>query len=357
LRLEVPWGSEWGDIGPADPPVKPWGKPRRTAIFQVESTHSPSNRLPALSGIRDAANALSRVGVVTPLIETRIRGETVFVKAECLQRTGSFKLRGAWWRLASIPEARRHAGVVAFSSGNHAQGVAWAAQRLKMPAVIVMPRDAPAAKVAGTRASGAEIVFYDRATESRETIAAELAEARGAVLVPSFDDPWIVEGQGTAGLEIVDQYRAATGGEVARIAVCCGGGGLSAGIALGAPDAAIVVVEPEGWNDMGESLKRGAIVPVGPNPPATSCDALQTLRVADLTFAILRDRGATGIAVSEAEIADAMRFAFETLKLVVEPGGAVALAAALAGKLPLAGTVLVVSGGNVDPATFREMTA
>ena len=313
--------------------------------------------MPTLSGIRDAASALSRVAVVTPLIETRIRGEPVFVKAESLQRTGSFKLRGAWWRLSSIPDAQRGAGVVAFSSGNHAQGVAWAAQRLGMPATIVMPHDAPAAKVAGTRASGAEIVFYDRATESREAIAARLAEARGAVLVPSFDDPWIVEGQGTAGLEIIDQYRAATGRAVERIAVCCGGGGLSSGIALGAPDTAIVVVEPEGWDDMGESLRLGAIVPVGPSPPATSCDALQTLRVADLTFGILHGRGATGVAVSEAEIADAMRFAFETLKLVVEPGGAVALAAALAAKLPLAGTVLVVSGGNVDPATFRAMTA
>jgi len=281
----------------------------------------------------------------------------VFIKAECLQRTGSFKLRGAWWRLSSIPEAERAAGVVAFSSGNHAQGVAWAAQRLGMPATIVMPADAPAAKVAGTRASGAEIVFYDRATESRETIAAGLAAARGAVLVPSFDDPWIVEGQGTAGLEIVDQYRAATGRAVERIAVCCGGGGLSSGIALAAPHAAIVVVEPEGWDDMGESLRRGAIVPVGAHPPATSCDALQTMRVADLTFGILQRRGATGLAVGESEIAAAMRFAFETLKLVVEPGGAVTLAAALAGKLPLDSTVLMVSGGNVDPATFRALTA
>ena len=316
-----------------------------------------SNRLPTLSGVRAAANALSRVGIVTPLIEARIRGETVFIKAECLQRTGSFKLRGAWWRLSSIPEAQRGAGVVAFSSGNHAQGVAWAAQRLGMPAVIVMPADAPTAKVAGTRASGAEIVFYDRATESREAIAGDIARKSGAVLVPSFDDPWIVEGQGTAGLEIADHYRAATGRAVERIAVCCGGGGLSSGIALAVPDAAIVVVEPEGWDDMGESLRRGTIVPVGANPPATACDALQTLRVAELTFGILSGRGATGVAVSEAEIAAAMRFAFETIKLVVEPGGAVALAAALAGKVPLAGTVLVVSGGNVDPATFRAMTA
>jgi threonine dehydratase len=290
-------------------------------------------------------------------VTTEIRGETVHIKAECLQRTGSFKLRGAWWRLSSIIEERRAAGVVAFSSGNHAQGVAWAAQKLGMPALIVMPADAPAAKVAGTRASGAEIVFYDRLTESREEIAGRIADQRGAVLVPSFDDPWIVEGQGTAGLEIVEQYREQTGREVERIAVCCGGGGLSSGIALAAPGADIVVVEPEGWDDMGESLRRGAIVPVQANPPGTACDALQTLRVAPLTFGILKDRSATGVSVSEAEVADAMRFAFERLKIVAEPGGAVALAAALAGKVPLAGTVLLISGGNVDPAKFRELTA
>ncbi len=357
MRLEVPWGSEGGDIDTPDTPVKPFEKPRRTAIFSDESTRVRNGRLPALSGIREAALAFAHVGVVTPLIEAEIQGETVHIKAECLQRTGSFKLRGAWWRLSSIPDGERAAGVVAFSSGNHAQGVAWAAQRLGMPAVIVMPADAPAAKVAGTRASGAEIIFYDRLTESREAIAARLARERGAVLVPSFDDPWIVEGQGTAGLEIVEQYRAATGREVERIAVCCGGGGLSSGIALGAPEAEIVVVEPEAWDDMGESLRKGAIVPVGPNPPATACDALQTLCVAPLTFGILQGRGATGVAVSEAEVATAMRFAFERLKIVAEPGGAVALAAALAGKLSLAGTVLLVSGGNVDPARYRELVA
>lgn len=314
-------------------------------------------RLPTLEGIRAAALALRGIGVRTPLIATEVRGKPVYIKAECLQRTGSFKLRGAWWRLSSLNEAEKRAGVVAFSSGNHAQGVAWAAQRLGMPALIVMPADAPAAKVAGTRASGAEIVFYNRLTESREEIAGRIATERGAVLVPSFDDPWIVEGQGTTGLEIVEQYREATGHEVKRIAVCCGGGGLSSGISLGAPDAEIVVVEPTGWDDMGESLRRGEIVPVQPNPPATSCDALQTLRVADLTFGILKDRGATGVSVSETEVAEAMRFAFERLKIVAEPGGAVALAAALAGKVPLDGTVLLVSGGNVDPAKFQALTA
>ncbi|HET8611581.1 MAG TPA: threonine/serine dehydratase [Sphingomonas sp.] len=307
--------------------------------------------------MRAAARALSHIAVHTPLIEAEIRGEPVFIKAECLQRTGSFKLRGAWWRLSSIPEDRRAAGVVAFSSGNHAQGVAWAARRLGMPAVIVMPSDAPEAKVKGTRESGAEIVFYDRLTESREAIAAGLAEERGAVLVPSFDDPWIVEGQGTAGLELAEQYRAATGREVARIAIPCGGGGLSSGIATAVPGAEIAVIEPEGWDDMGESLQRGSIVPVRPNPPATACDALQTLKVSPLTFGILHDRGAVGLSVSEAEVAAAMRFAFDRLKIVAEPGGAVALAAALAGKLPLEGLALLVSGGNVDPARFEALVA
>ncbi|MDB5736869.1 MAG: hypothetical protein JWO65_537 [Sphingomonas bacterium] len=315
------------------------------------------DRLPALDGVRAAALALAPIGIVTPLIATEIRGEAVHVKAECLQHTGSFKLRGAWWRLSSMSVEEKRAGVVAFSSGNHAQGVAWTARRLGMPATIVMPADAPAAKVAGTRALGAEIVSYDRGTGDRVAIASELARARGAVLVPSFDDPWIIEGQGTAGLELAEQYRAATGRDVARIAVCCGGGGLSSGIALAVPDAEIVVVEPEGWADMGDSLRAGEIVEVGPNPPFTSCDALQTTRVSPLTFDVLKARGATGVAVSEAEIGAAMRFAFERLKIVAEPGGAVALAAALAGKVLLDGTVLLVSGGNVDPAKFREMTA
>ena len=295
--------------------------------------------------------------VETPLIEAEIRGERVFLKAECLQRTGSFKPRGAWWRLSSIPDHRRAAGVVAFSSGNHAQGVAWAARRLNMPAAIVMPADAPATKIAGTHALGAEIIRYDRAREDRVAIAAALADARGALLVPSFDDPWIIEGQGTAGLELAGQYRVATGRDVARIVICCGGGGLSSGIALAVPDAAIVVVEPQGWNDMGESLRRGAIIPVPADAPATACDALRTMRVADLTFDILRGRGATGVSVNEAEIRAAMRFAFERLKIVAEPGGAVALAAALAGKVPLDDTVLVVSGGNVDPALFGDVLA
>jgi threonine dehydratase len=315
------------------------------------------NRPPTIEGIRAAALALSQIAVATPLIEAEILGRRVFVKAECLQRTGSFKVRGAWWCLSSIPEERRAAGAVAFSSGNHAQGVAWVAQRLGMPATIVMPRDAPAAKVAGTRALGAEIVFYDRLTEDRIAIATNLAAERGATLVPPFDHPRIVEGQGTVGLELAAQYRAATGEAVRTIAVNCGGGGLTSGIALAVPDARIFAVEPEGWDDVGESLRRGEIVAIGANPPPTACDALQTLSCSPLTFGVLRDRGVTGLSVSEAEVAAAMRFAFERLKIVVEPGGAVSLAAALAGKLPLEGLALIVSGGNVDPARFREVLA
>lgn len=295
--------------------------------------------------------------VRTPLIEAEIRGHRVFVKAESLQRTGSFKLRGAWWCLSSIPEERKAAGVVAFSSGNHAQGVAWAARAMGLPATIVMPRDAPAAKVAGTKALGAEVVHYDRMTEDRVAIATEIADARGAMLVPPYDHPRIVEGQGTVGLELAEQYRAATGREVAHVAVNCGGGGLTSGISLAVPDARIFAVEPEGWDDVGESLRLGELVGIGANPPRTACDSLQTLKAVPLTFGILQARGVTGLSVSEEEVGVAMRFAFERLKIVAEPGGSVSLAAALAGKLPLEDTVLVVSGGNVDPERFREMTS
>jgi threonine dehydratase len=217
-----------------------------------------------------------------------------------------------------------------------------------------MPSDAPAVKVAGTRALGAEVVFYDRYTESRETIAAALATERGAVLVPSFDDVDVVEGQGTAGLEIARQLGRAPG----RVVVPCGGGGLSAGLALALPGTQVIVAEPEGWDDMGRSLAGGSIVEVAADAPATACDALQTKRVADITFAALKTSGAWGVSVSEAEHRAAMRFAYK-LGLVVEPGGAVALAALLAGKLPDddAETVVVCSGGNVDPVHYAAVLA
>ena len=288
----------------------------------------------------------------TPLIEARIRGQRIWLKCECLQAGGSFKLRGATNRLMLLDEEQRARGVVAFSSGNHAQGVAIAAKRLGIHAIIVMPADAPAKKIEGTRSQGAEIVFYDRATESREEIAARLGAEKGSVVVPSFDDPHIVAGQGTAGLEILDQLGASP----AQILVNCGGGGLSSGITLACPDAAIVTVEPEGWDDMRKSLEMGEIVPVGPNPPPTLCDAIQTLRVAPLTFGILKTRGARGVAVSEEETKSAVRWAWHEHGLVVEPGAAVSMAALLAGKVEIVPeTVALVSGGNIDPALHARL--
>jgi threonine dehydratase len=242
--------------------------------------------------------------------------------------------------------------VVAFSSGNHARGVAIAARRLGIRAVIVMPADAPQVKVEGTRAEGAEIVFYDRRSESREAIAARIAGETGATVVPSFDDPAIVAGQGTVGLEILEQMPVSP----KRIVIPCGGGGLASGIALAVPEAEIVIVEPEGWDDMGRSLEVGEIVPVEPDAPDTFCDALQTPRVSPITFGILRKRRARALSVSDAEAAQAIRFAWEKHRLIVEPGGAVALAAVLSGKAPGDdGTVVVVSGGNIDPALHASI--
>lgn len=304
------------------------------------------------AGVLAAMERVTGTVVRTPLLRVAESESRVWIKCESLQLGGAFKYRGAYNRLARMDAAQRLAGVVAFSSGNHAQGVARAAKRLGMPAVIVMPADAPAVKMAGTRALGAEIVQYDRQTESREAIAAALAAERGAVLVPSFDDPDVIEGQGTAGLEILEQLGAAP----ARLVTPCGGGGLASGLALALPDSEIVVAEPEGWDDMGRSLALGEIVEVPADAPFTSCDALQTKRVADLTFATLRAAGARGVWASEAEVHAAMRFAF-SMGLVVEPGGAVALAAWLAGKLPpIEGdTVIICSGSNVDPAAYARI--
>lgn len=301
-----------------------------------------------------AAERISGAVEQTPLIEARIRGERVWLKCECLQTGGSFKLRGATNRLVRLGDDGRKRGVVAFSSGNHAQGVAIAAKRLGIPAIIVMPADAPRLKVEGTRAQGAEIIFYDRQTESREEIAAGIAAGKGSVVVPSFDDPDIVAGQGTAGLEILEQL----GTSPAQILVNCGGGGLSSGIALACPDAAIIVVEPEGWDDMRRSLETGEIVPVGPDAPPTLCDALQTPRVSPITFGILKRRDARGVAVSEAETAAAVRWAWQEHGLKVEPGGAVSIAALLAGKVEIVPeTVVLISGGNVDPALHARLIA
>jgi threonine dehydratase len=292
----------------------------------------------------------------TSLFTARIAGADVAFKAESLQPVGAFKIRGAWHRLTAIDEAQRTRGVVAFSSGNHAQGVAWAAKRLGMPAVIVMPADAPAAKREGTLALGAEVVTYDRRTESRERIAGALAEARGAVLVPSFDDPCPSITPGSAGIEAAQQMAAMGLPAPAQVVTPCGGGGLAAGLALALPDASFHVVEPEGWDDMRRSLEAGWIEEVGPNPPPTACDALQTQRVSPLTFDVLSRRGAEGVAVSEQDTATAQRWAAEKLRLVIEPGGAVALAAVLTGRVqPRPGTLVILSGGNVDLAAYADV--
>jgi threonine dehydratase len=305
----------------------------------------------------DVVGAAERIaGLVerTPLIESEVHGARVWLKCECLQTGGAFKLRGATNRLLQLSAEERERGVVAFSSGNHARGVAIAARRLGMRAIIVMPADAPQVKIEGTRGEGAEIIFYDRLGESREAIAARISAETGATVVPSFDDPMIVAGQGTVGLEIVEQMPESP----RRIVVPCGGGGLASGIALAVPDADIAIVEPEGWDDMARSLECNEIVAVAPDPPLTLCDAIQTLRVAPLTFGILRDRNAVALSVSEHEVESAVRFAWERHQFVVEPGAAVGLAALLSGKLaPREGTVAVLSGGNVDPSLHARIVA
>jgi threonine dehydratase len=313
-------------------------------------------RQPTRAGVRDAAAKIAAILPQTPLFTAEIRGVPVSFKAECLQPIGAFKIRGAWHRLTALDTQSREKGVVAFSSGNHAQGVAWAAKRLGIPAVIVMPSDAPRVKRESTMAMGAEVVLYDRMTENRAKIAAHLTHARGAVLVPPFDDPWIIEGQGSAGIEAMTQMVEAKLPDPRNIIVPCGGGGLAAGTALAFPDAEITIVEPEGWDDMCLSLEAGWIEPLGDNPPPTACDALQTLLVSPLTFDVLSRRGAIGVRVSEAEIRTAQRWAAHKLRLVVEPGGVVGLAAVLAGKVPLEpGLLVILSGGNVDPDAYAAV--
>ena len=294
----------------------------------------------------------------TPLIEAEIRGQRLWLKCESLQTGGSFKLRGATNRLLLLGDEERRRGVVAFSSGNHAKGVAIAAKRLGIPATIVMPADAPALKIEGTKDEGAEIILYDRRTEDRVAISERLASERGATVVPSFDDVHIVAGQGTVGLEILAQLAEAGAPPPARIVVNCGGGGLASGIALACPDAEIVPVEPEGWDDMARSLEKGEILPVGPNAPPTICDAIQTPLVSPITFGILRARGARGVAVGEEEVAAAVRWAWREHGLTVEPGGAASIAALLSEKVKIVpGTVVVVSGGNIDPALHARLIA
>ena len=311
--------------------------------------------------VQDAARRLDGHAVVTPLLRNDALDEAVggrvFVKAECLQRTGSFKFRGAYNRLCRLTEDERPAGVVAFSSGNHAQGVADAARLLEMPAVIVMPSDAPRVKLQATRSMGAEVVLYDRMTQSREAIAAKIAEERGAVVVPAFDDFHVVAGQGTAGLEAARQLEDA--GVSADVLLCpASGGGLLAGVNLVfetlSPETMAYVVEPEGYEDHALSLAAGEPTAIKPGRMSL-CDALMAPRPGDIPFAINKRRLKGAFAVSDDEALAAMAFAFRHLKLVLEPGGAVALAAVLTHKLELEGrsALVIASGGNVDPNVFR----
>jgi len=315
-------------------------------------------REPTRDGVLRAAAKIADLLPPTPLLPLEIGDATVWAKAECLQPIGAFKIRGAWHRLSDLSTDERARGVVGVSSGNHAQGVAWAARELGIAATIVMPRDAPAVKLERTRALGAEVVLYDRVSEDRDAVAATLVAERGATLVHAYADAWVIEGQGTSGIELAAQMERHAGGAPTRVVAPCGGGGLTAGLALACPEAEIVPVEPEGWDDVRRSLEAGEIQAVAPNPPATACDALQTLATRPINFAVLKERCGYGLNVSEAEVAAAQRFAFANLRLVLEPGGAAALAAALAGKVPLDGrTAIVLSGGNVDAARYAAVLA
>ena len=320
--------------------------------------------LPVTSADIDAAaRVLAPFAVRTPLISSpaldALTGGHILLKAEVLQRTGSFKFRGAFNKLSSIPVASRGAGVVAFSSGNHAQGVAAAAQLLKMRATIVMPSDAPASKRERTKGYGAEVVLYDRLREDREAIARDIAARQGATVVPPYDDPKIIAGQGTTAREFCEDLT--TRGSPPDIVVApASGGGLIAGIAVATkarfPNATIITAEPQGFDDHARSFESGQREPHRAEG-TTICDALMATIPGEITFAINQRLVTRGVTASDAEVGKAVAFAFRELKLVVEPGGAVALAALLAGRIDARGktVVVVLSGGNVDADMFSRL--
>ncbi|WP_340586249.1 threonine ammonia-lyase [Erythrobacter alti] len=319
-------------------------------------TEHTIDRVPTREGVIEAAAKVAAILPPTPLLPFEHDGRTIWAKAECLQPMGAFKIRGAWHRLSALSDDERARGVVAVSSGNHAQGVAWAARRLGIDATIVMPADAPRVKLERTKEYGAQVITYDRHTENREEIAKNIAREKGATYVHAFGDPWVIEGQGSAGIEIATQLEAQADRKVSRIIACCGGGGLSSGLSLACPDASVVPVEPEGWDDICRSLESGEIQNVGSNPPPTACDALQTFATFPINFAVLYRNCREWARVSESEIRAAQRFAFSHLRLVVEPGGAAALAAVLANKVQVDdATVVMITGGNVDAASFTQV--
>ena len=313
--------------------------------------------------IRAAAERLKGHAQRTPLLSSpfldEIAGRRIFVKPECLQHTGSFKYRGGRSAVSALDDETRSKGVLAFSSGNHAQGVALAAQQFGVPAVIIMPKDAPAIKIDNTRALGAEVVLYDRAGgESREALGDALQSERGLTLIRPYDEPQVIAGQGTCGLEIAEQ-AAVLGIEEAEVLVCCGGGGFTSGIALAceadAPGLKVRPVEPEGFDDVKRSLLSGHIE-TNNQMAGNICDAILTPAPGQITFPILKRLAGPGIAVSEEECLRTMAHVFERLKLVAEPGGAAALAAALFHQSELnADTVIcTISGGNVDAEMFAQ---
>lgn len=318
-----------------------------------------------IADIESAARRLQNVVVRTPLIENATLNERaggrVLLKAECLQRTGSFKIRGAYNFLRQLTPEQARRGVVAWSSGNHAQGVAAAAGLLNIQAAIVMPEDAPAAKLENTRRLGGEVIIYDRYTGDREEIARELASERGAELVPSYDHEHIIAGQGTVGLEIAEQ-AIETNVTPQRVLINCGGGGLTAGSAIALkkqfPEVCVQTVEPSDFDDTARSLAAGERLQ-NEDSARSICDALLSNSPGHLTFPILQRLTGPGLAVSDDDVRDAMRFAFRHLKLVIEPGGAAALAAVLSGKCETRNqiTVVVISGGNVDAGVFAEIQA
>lgn len=315
---------------------------------------------PRFSDIEAARQRIAGQAVRTPLLESPLFNERVggrvFFKPECLQRTGSFKFRGAYNKLKKLKDAGTTEAVVAFSSGNHAQGVAAAAQLLGLRATIVMPADAPAIKVRNTRGYGADVVLYDRDREDREAIGRRVAAETGAVLVPPFDDPDVISGQGTIGLEILED-AAARGVTLDAVLCCCGGGGLISGLSLAIksrrPDLPVYAVEPAGFDDTLRSLQSGTREQVIPGAKSF-CDALLSPMPGEITFSLNSRLLDGAFSVTDAEVAEGMRAAFTDLKLVTEPGGTVALAAVLAGKLPVQGRniAVVISGGNVDPDLY-----
>lgn len=320
-------------------------------------------QIPTIDDVRAAAERIRNHAARTPLLESAILNERaggrILIKAETLQRTGSFKFRGAYNRISQINPGEFPGGVVACSSGNHAQGVAEAARLCELRSVIVMPSDAPQIKIDRTRRSGADIVFYDRATEDRNAIAEDLCRKLEAVFVPPFDDPQVIAGQGTVGLELAETMRERDLVPEA-ILVPASGGGLVAGVAIAVQDAfpatAVFTVEPQGFEDYQRSLATGERQRNAPGT-VSICDALLVNEPGKLTFAINREKLAGGIAVSDTEVRDAMAFAWRELKLVVEPGGAVALAALLSRRFQANGRTIaiVLSGGNVDPRLFSEI--